>query len=342
MWAFSHCNSFFSFTLISRSVSKLLSRILAPKLGANVNKNDKLLHDHTYGITSDPLTQFACIFSALIHDAEHEGVPNTQLVKEETALAAKYKNQSVAEQNSVDVGWNLLMEPRFKELRNAIYSTQEEMIHFRHVRPCFVCLDVALVSSVCFSGTHFLHQSPLLLHQLVVNCVMATDICDKQLKDLRNNRWDRAFKGKTEGAKPPSADAIEEDVNRKATIVIEHLLQASDVSHTMQHFNVFRKWNEKLFMEMYFAFREGRSAADPSKFWYQGEIGFFDFYVIPLAKKLKECGVFGVSSDEYLNYATKNRQEWEAKGLGVVEALIKKAEEAYALRAEEAASGERQ
>lgn len=26
-----------------------------------------------------------------------------------------------------------------------------------------------------------------------------------------------------------------ESVNRKATIVIEHLVQASDVSHTMQH-----------------------------------------------------------------------------------------------------------
>ena len=26
------------------------------------------LHSHTYGITSDPLTQFACVFSALIHD----------------------------------------------------------------------------------------------------------------------------------------------------------------------------------------------------------------------------------------------------------------------------------
>lgn len=25
-----------------------------------------MLHDHTYGITSDPLTQFACVFSALI------------------------------------------------------------------------------------------------------------------------------------------------------------------------------------------------------------------------------------------------------------------------------------
>jgi len=116
---------------VTMSVSKLLSRILAPKI--DNRKDHKCLHDHTYGITSDPLTQFACIFSALIHDAEHEGVPNAQLVKEETALAAKYNNQSVAEQNSLDVGWNLLMKSRFKELRSAIYTSEEEMVHFRHV-----------------------------------------------------------------------------------------------------------------------------------------------------------------------------------------------------------------
>jgi len=34
---------------------------------------------------------------------------------------------------------------------------------------------------------------------------------------------------------------------------------------------------------------------------------------------LKDCGVFGVSSDEYLNYAMQNRQEWEVKGLQIVE-----------------------
>jgi hypothetical protein len=33
------------------------------------------LHDHTYGITSDPLTQFAVVFAALIHDVDHTGVP---------------------------------------------------------------------------------------------------------------------------------------------------------------------------------------------------------------------------------------------------------------------------
>ena len=59
--------------------------------------------------------------------------------------------------------------------------------------------------------------------------------------------------------------------------------------------------------------------------WYKGELGFFDFYIIPLAKKLKKCGVFGVSSDEYLNYAMNNRQEWEARGQEVVAEMIEAA-----------------
>jgi len=62
-------------------------------------------------------------------------------------------------------------------------------------------------------------------------------------------------------------------------------------------------------------------AKDPSEFWYKGEIGFFDNYVIPLAKKLKECEIFGVSSDEYLNYALQNRAEWEERGEKIVRAL---------------------
>jgi hypothetical protein len=43
---------------------------------------------------------------------------------------------------------------------------------------------------------------------------------------------------------------------------------------------------------------------------------------IPLAKKLKECGVFGVCGDEYLNYALMNRREWEAKGEEAVASMV--------------------
>jgi class 3 adenylate cyclase len=268
------------------SAVKLLSRIVAPDIGEETGKDmASTLHDHTYGITSDPLTQFACVFSALIHDADHTGVPNSQLIKENSTLAKIYKDKSVAEQNSVDLCWDLLMDSNFDDLRATIYRTADERKRFR---------------------------------QLAVNSVMATDIMDKDLKILRNNRWDKAFSDGTCGREESKVD----DADRKATIVIEHLIQASDVSHTMQHWHIYRKWNARLFEEMYRAYVEGRSDNDPSDFWYKGEMGFFDFYIIPLAKKLKNCGVFGVSSDEYLNYALKNRQEWEDRGLEVVASLV--------------------
>ena len=124
---------------VTMSVVKLMSRIVAPServiQTAEETKGalESTLHDHTYGITSDPLTQFACVFSALIHDVDHPGVPNAQLVKEESPLVNKYNGKSLAEQNSVDLSWDLLMEDQFDDLRNVICSTKAEMARFREL-----------------------------------------------------------------------------------------------------------------------------------------------------------------------------------------------------------------
>ena len=64
---------------------------------------------------------------------------------------------------------------------------------------------------------------------LVVNAVIATDIFDPELKASRNNRWTAAF---AEGA-ANREESEKAPRDRKATIVIEHLIQASDVVHTM-------------------------------------------------------------------------------------------------------------
>jgi hypothetical protein len=90
----------------------------------------------------------------------------------------------------------------------------------------------------------------------------------------------------------------------------------------MQHWHVYQKWNQRLFEEMYSAYKSGRGGADPSVGWYKGEIWFYDNYIIPLAKKLKECGVFGVASDEFLTYAIGNRNEWESKGEVIVQEML--------------------
>jgi len=75
--------------------------------------------------------------------------------------------------------------------------------------------------------------------------------------------------------------------NRRATIVIEHVIQASDIAHCMQHWKVYQKWNKRLYEEMYDAYVSGRSTKDPSDSWYDDELWFFDNYIIPLAKKIK-------------------------------------------------------
>ena len=274
---------------VTQSVTKLLTRVVSPDVidYSDLEYKEKGassdLHEYTYGITSDPIAQFAVAFAALIHDVDHKGVPNSQLIKENSEEAAHYKNKSVAEQNSVDLSWELLLEDQYKDLRECIYNTQSELDRFR---------------------------------QVVVNTVMATDITDKELGALRRKRWETAFTRKTGSSKDLFATGSDtrEDANRKATIVIEHLIQASDVSHTMQHWHVYLKWNERFFHECYQAFVDGRAEKDPSIGWYEGELGFFDYYIIPLAKKLKECKVFGVSSDEYLDYAIANRAEWALKG----------------------------
>jgi class 3 adenylate cyclase len=193
---------------VAMSVSKLWTRISIPPDRIVTQKSNPThvamapsLHDPTYGIASDPLTQFTCVFAALIHDVDHPGVPNHRLVQENDPLAVHYKGKSVAEQNSIEIAWNLLAEPAYQELRTAICPTEDEKKQFR---------------------------------QLLVNSIMATDIMDKDLKTIRNNRWDRVFSFQNNTEKNLEESARDK-INRKATIVIEHLIQASDVAHTMQH-----------------------------------------------------------------------------------------------------------
>ena len=281
------------------AVKKYMSRIMSASevdvgddRSRHLSATQEALHDHTYGITSDPLTRFACVFSALIHDIDHPGVPNPQFVEENERLSRIYKKRSVAEQNSFDLAWDLLMDDRFSRLRNAISSNVLEFRRFR---------------------------------QIVVNSVMATDLGDKQSKELRNGRWKKAFAIGDE----VQEESLSNSKNRKATIIIEHLIQAADIAHTCQHWGLYRKWNERLFQECYKAYRDGRAEKNPADGWYEGEIGFYDFYIIPLAKKLRDCGVFGPTSDENLNYAKSNRSQWEREGRAIVSEMVHKAEEEY-------------
>ena len=129
------------------SVLKLLSRIVKPSntLGQQASTKTKSDLDRSYGITTDPLVHFACAFCALIHDAQHPGASNAVMAKENRALGERYRNRSVAEQNSLALCFDLMSKSEFKNLRRTMFANDHDQLRFR---------------------------------QIVINSVMATDIFD--------------------------------------------------------------------------------------------------------------------------------------------------------------------
>ena len=74
---------------------------------------------------------------------DHQGVPNSQLVRENSLMASAY-GTSPAEQNSIDLAWTLLMEDQFQNLRRAICPTATNFARFRQL-----IVNAVMVSIVC-------------------------------------------------------------------------------------------------------------------------------------------------------------------------------------------------
>jgi hypothetical protein len=278
-----HCFEHASHTILS--VTKLLA-----SLEATLGSYDKQLeldfesriNENVCAMLTHPVAQFALVFAAMIHDMEYEA-PNYQLIREGSKIAKTYKYKSCAEQNSIHKAWTLLMQPAYADFRDCLFGSQEDVELFR---------------------------------SLLVKSVMATDIWDKEQSSARMNRWDTFVSGIAQSTKPPSSE--EELSLQKAAVVVDHLIQVSDISHTVQHLNVYTKWNKLLFKEIFLGYKAGRASSDPSKNWYDGEMKFFDSHVIPLSKRLCECQVFRASAEICLTNAVNNRRKWEQKGKMIV------------------------
>ena len=273
-------NSFHNFehaTHVAASVDTLLAELSSQEHGEVVQDGIKTR------LGSNPLIKFACVFSALVHCADHQGIPNSQLVRESAALAQVYRRKNVIEQNALEIGWRLLMTDSFADLRRAIYTNEEEFNLFR---------------------------------QLIVNCVVSTDIFDKAGNARRKSRWDRTFTASSTG------DSSSTSTNAKATQILEHLMQVSSAVHTMRQWPVYSSWNSRLFEEAHLAWQQCRSLYDPSETWFESELGLFDFVIIPMAQKLKDCGMFGAAGNSYLQFALSNRQQMHAQGKALVNEMI--------------------
>lgn len=217
-----HCFEHASHVIMS--AEKLMHRILnpddveyraAPDERSGTSEEAFMLDvfDRTYGISGDPLLQFAVVFSSLIHDVDHTGLTNAELHAVEAPVSQLYSNMSSAEQNSVNIAWSLLMSARFKDLRQCIYSDEEELRRFRGFVVNAVMASKFLVN-LCSVSSYDATPIP-------------ADIADKKLKRARESRWQEAFHPESSAALWPE----KVEVDRRATIVFEYIIQAADISH---------------------------------------------------------------------------------------------------------------
>jgi len=131
---------------VTMSANKFLTRVVNPEVNGledTSHRGPAHGNEYAYGLTGCPLTQFAIIFSALIHDIDHQGVSNKQLSDENNRIATMYNGKSAAEQNSIDLAFEVLGSSQYRDLVSCICVDEDEVKRFR---------------------------------QLVVNCVMATDM----------------------------------------------------------------------------------------------------------------------------------------------------------------------
>jgi hypothetical protein len=259
--------------------------------------------DDILPLLSDPLVQFAIVFSAMIHDVNHPGaaanLPNAQT--KQTRSDGKF--DEMIGHHSFIFAWDLLLSEKFGELRKCIMASPGDALCFR---------------------------------QVVLHCVVSAASTEKMIVSQRRRNWSVAFHQQKQQEIREQSSSV---TNLKATCIIELLMQAADMAHAMQTWHIYQRWTEKLFLECYYREidlavidlgEKSNTLAEQSPTkghassrdkWYAGELEFFEKHVIPVANKLKESGLLGSASDVYLNNAIENRQEWTLQGKEVIAAV---------------------
>ena len=286
------------------------------------------------GTIYDPWIHFAIALSALLHDVGHKGLPNVQLSAESDPLAKKYGSKecmkSYAEWNSLDIGLTLLSDGEgYGEFDRVLGAGKQREK----------------------------------LQKMVTNLVLCTDIASKERRDIGMNKWKNACcqakeagryrRRPTDPTDNTSSHLRKNDAHSNshstklftpdaAKAIAEQIMQAADVSHTMQHFSTFTKWNKHLYHEVLAAHMCGRTLAHheqrrgdnatnapeihhPKENWYDSQIGFFSFYIIPLAERLDACGAFS-EDDKFAPLAVQNMEQWKEFGREITLLMVKEAE----------------
>lgn len=133
----------------------------------------------TYGIKHDPIALFAMVFAALIHDVEHQGIPNRQLALEDDRLAVLYNDQSMAENWSLYVAFSEFLQDEFVDLRNALFNQDSNTDNGND--------DMGSVTQLSEQVEYRRFR------KLVINLVLSTDLASPERTQIGKSKWKEAF-----------------------------------------------------------------------------------------------------------------------------------------------------
>jgi len=81
-------------------------------------------------------------------------------------------------------------------------------------------------------------------------------------------------------------------------------------------------WSGRLYFELRKAYILGRGT-DPQGRWFENQIGFLECYLLPLARRLEDVGVFGEQmGQKFAQIVESNRDTWLVEGQEVTDEII--------------------
>jgi hypothetical protein len=307
-------------------------------------------------VYSDTFTKFSFVFAAIIHDVDHQGVPNATLVLENDPIAQQYDGKSVAEKHSIKVAFRTLYESEFGEFCSAVFGSPDDRLHMHHIvtnlvistdiasperaqstkmrweeafsKPTppsgplpFGRLSLAVKSS---SSTKIatvtasepklvsIQSSKMPVYKQNESEMMSSSICEEGRRI--NIKRSLQLNGGQTVEYFTSSNQEDSQLALRHSVVIETMLNVADVAHSMQSWELFLFWNRNLFEELYDAFMCGRSETNPCNGWYENQLKFYTFYIVPLAEKMQKVGVFGDAGGRFLKNALSIRDQWKREG----------------------------
>eukprot|EP00984_Skeletonema_dohrnii_P009306 scaffold3549_cov110-Skeletonema_dohrnii-CCMP3373.AAC.8 len=251
-----------------------------------------------------PLNSFSLVFAALVHDAGHTGMSNKILKDIDHPLSKKFDDSiPIAEKNSIDIALDILFRDNFSSLRNAILPGEMDKIEFaRTLFQSILITDIATPDRVKLGIERF-KASQDSQDPDVGLCPLASHISDL---------FDGV--GLDESVKDEHPDEfVVTSSGLKRCVRNEHLMLLSDVGHLCQSWENFIKWNFRLFKELMDCHRK-KLCDNPRETWVQGQIAFFDKYIIPLAER---CHTFFPDEfgDAIITNAMNNLKLWTMFGI---------------------------